>query len=71
MMRVQRISVLTGNANTMDLDVTIHHLFRLELGEMVQDVCPHLSPAEREFLINGVTPAEAGVLLPSEEGGES
>jgi len=42
------------------LPVTNEQIDRWEGGALVQDVFPHLTPSEREFLISGVTPEEWG-----------
>jgi hypothetical protein len=61
-MKVTKVSQLTGDKNTLELDVTIEQLERFEnrkeTGEYVQTIFPHLSKGEREFLLTGVTPTE-------------
>jgi len=42
----------------MDLDITEVQLVAWRQGALIQDVMPHLSADEREFLITGITPAE-------------
>lgn len=42
----------------MDLDVTEEQLIRWKGGQLIQNVFPHLSPDEREFLMTGITPQE-------------
>lgn len=67
-MRVTNISSLTGRTHTRELPgVTPHDLERIEAGEPVQTVLPHLSPEDREFMVNGVTPEEWAALLPEED----
>ena len=61
-MLVEMISSLSGKTNTMELDVTEEQLERFENrrenGEYVQTIFPNLTPAEREFLLTGITPIE-------------
>jgi hypothetical protein len=59
MMIVEQISIISGNVNEMELDVTIEQLERWLNGrEKVQYVFPHLTATEREFLITGMSEAE-------------
>lgn len=57
-MLIQRRSVLSGNINEMDLDITDSQLEMWLNGFMVQDAFPHLSADEREFLISGMSVPE-------------
>ena len=57
-MLVQRRSILTGLVRTRELDITEEQLEAWQSGALIQDVMPHLSDADREFLINGVTEEE-------------
>ena len=62
MMLITKQSVMTGEKNTMLLPVTNEQIDRWQNGELIQNVFPHLSPSEREFLISGVTPEEWDVV---------
>ena len=62
MMLITKQSVMTGEKNTMLLPVTNEQIERWQNGELIQNVFPHLSPSEREFLISGVTPEEWNVV---------
>ena len=62
MMLITKQSVMTGEKNTMLLPVTNEQINRWQNGELIQNVFPHLSPSEREFLISGVTPEEWDVV---------
>lgn len=58
LVRVTMRCMFTGKVNHMDLPIRegqIHYW--KQSGEMIQNVFPHLSAAEREFLMTGVTPA--------------
>ena len=60
MMLITKTSVMTGEKNEMLLPVTNEQIERWQNGELIQNVFPHLTPSEREFLISGVTPEEWG-----------
>ena len=58
-MLITKISSLTGAEHTMDIDVTLEQLWRIEnRTDLVQRIVPHLPPAEREFLLTGITGEE-------------
>ena len=61
-MLVEMISSLSGKTNTMELDVTYEQLYRIDnrryTAELIQNIVPNLTPAEREFLMTGITPEE-------------
>jgi hypothetical protein len=61
-MEVTRVSILSGKTRTLDLDVTEEQMIRFENrranGEYVQTIFPHLSPSDREFILNGITTEE-------------
>ena len=61
-MEVTRVSILSGKTRTLDLDVTEEQMIRFENrrenGEYVQTIFPHLSPSDREFILNGITSQE-------------
>lgn len=70
-MQVVRISKLTGMQHTMELDVTQEQLVRfdnrIQNGEYVQTIFPHLGLDEREFILTGITPMEWKLLIGTEE----
>lgn len=58
-MRIERISMITGQHRAWDMDVTNEQFEQwANKGVMVQDAFPHLSADEREFLMTGITPDE-------------
>lgn len=57
-MKIIRRSVVTGIVREMDLDVTEEQLHLWSEGALIQDVMPHLSPSEREFIITGTVDRE-------------
>ena len=66
-MIITRTSPLTGRTQALDIDVTIEQIKSWENGALIQDVMPHLSADEREFIISGCTPQDFNVLFPEEE----
>lgn len=58
MMNITRVSPLTGEEHTLRLAVSQVQMDRWEMGEYVQDVFPHLTASEREFIISGITEDE-------------
>ena len=60
-MKVTRQSRLTKQWHTLDIDVTLDQLIKIDnpyRRELIQHIVPHLTPSEREFLITGITDAE-------------
>lgn len=57
-MLIIRTSILTGVTRSLDLDVQPHEYQAWCEGALIQNVMPHLTPSEREFLISGVTDEE-------------
>lgn len=70
-MLISRTSPLTGKVNTMDLNITPEQLERFnkrhEQRVLAQDALPHLSPAEREFLMTGYTQEDWDKMFPPED----
>lgn len=71
MVKVTRTSPLTGKETTLELDLTNDQLERLlnrrRNGELIQNIVPHLSPDEREFLLTGYTKEDWATMFPPEE----
>ncbi len=57
-MTITKTSPLTGNINTMDIDVSEEQLAAWQGGVLIQRAMPHLTPDEREFLMTGYTPED-------------
>jgi hypothetical protein len=58
-MQVTKQSRISGKISSMDLNITSEQLDRVNLGiELIQNIVPHLSSEQREFLITGITPDE-------------
>lgn len=67
MRAVTKTSLLSGVTRTRHLDITREQELRIQAGEPVQDVAPHLSADDREFLISGITTDEWEQMLGEEE----
>jgi len=66
-MIVTKVSMLSGKTSSMELNVTNDQLDRWKGGELIQNVFPHLTPDEREFLMTGSTAEEFDSLFGNEE----
>lgn len=69
-MIVERRSPVTGRINSMDLPVTEEQIQAWRDGGLIQKVMPHLSEAEREFLMTGMTEAEWDAMFGGEDSPE-
>lgn len=56
--RVKQVSALTNIEHTLPLNLFAEQLLKWRDGAKIQQVMPHLSADEREFLINGTYPGE-------------
>ena len=54
-MKIYRKSPITGKTNCMDIDITPNQYRSWNEGSLIQDVMPHISADEREFIISGST----------------
>jgi len=57
-MEITRRSMMTNEEHTLDIDITPEQLDRWKGGELIQRVAPHLTPADREFIMTGTTGEE-------------
>lgn len=57
-MRIVRTSMFTGKLHIKELPITEAEVARWQNGELIQNVWPHLSPSDREFIKTGVTAEE-------------
>jgi hypothetical protein len=64
---ITRISQFTGVERTLDLPITQEQLDAWQGGMVIQRAMPHLSKADREFLITGTTQEEWDKYLGSED----
>ena len=58
-MLISRVSIITGKVHEMDLPITSSQLAAwLARADLIQNIFPDLTPAQREFLQTGTTPEE-------------
>jgi len=57
-MLITKKSLITGKVRTLDIDCTVEQLLEWQGGALIQDVMPHLSLDDREFIISGTVPDE-------------
>jgi hypothetical protein len=70
-MKLQRRSPWTGIVNQLDLPITQNEYDRwYHNGEVAQNVWPHLTDEQREFIISGTYPGEWGKYM-SEDGSDA
>lgn len=69
-MIITKTSPLTGEVNSMDLPVTPEQLAEMARPRrerrMVQEIFPHLTAAQREFIQTGYTPEDWAAIFPEE-----
>jgi hypothetical protein len=66
-MIIVRTSPLNGKTREIDLPITLEQLQRWQNGEFIQNVMPHLSADEREYVISGLTKEDFDIMFPPEE----
>lgn len=70
-MKISMKSILTGKTHIRDLPITEAQYARYHAGaELIQDILPHLTPADREFLMTGITDEEWALAMGPDEGEE-
>ena len=58
-MLIERTSIVSGVTRTLDIDITPHQMYRITTKkEIIQNVVPHLSESDREFILTGVPDSE-------------
>ena len=57
-MTITKTSPLSGNTNTMDIEVSVEQIAAWQGGELIQRAMPNLTADEREFIKTGITPEE-------------
>jgi len=55
---IKNRSMLTNKIHEMEIDVTHEQIAEWENGALIQNVMPHLTSDEREFIMTGITPTE-------------
>ncbi len=66
-MLIKRHSLMTGVEHELELPVTQEQLHRWIKGAKIQDVMPHLTADQREFIMTGITAEEWASTFPKEE----
>ena len=66
-MKITRVSPLTGRSVTLEIDVSNEQIKEWTNGGLIQDIMPHLTAEDREFIISGCTPADFNLLFPEED----
>lgn len=66
-MEITRKSRISGKTRTVDLPITPEQLADYCGGALVQHAFPHLSAADREFFISGVTQDEWNEAFPDDD----
>lgn len=69
-MIITRRSPFSGKFHQMDLPITSGQLARWEAGDPIQNVFPHLSAEQREFILTGITPEEWDATFNAPEKGD-
>ncbi len=57
-MQITRTSLISGIERTLEISVTEEQLQRWQAGELIQRAMPNLQPADREFIMTGITDSE-------------
>jgi len=57
-MKITRTSLLSSKTHTRDIKITAEQLAAWERGTHIQVAAPHLTPADREFVMTGITAEE-------------
>lgn len=66
-MKITRVSQASGIERTLEIDVTEQQLHDWKSGAPIQDVVPHLTADEREFIMTGITKEEWDEMFPPED----
>ena len=66
-MLITNTSTLTGIKHTREINCTQEMINDWQNGALIQNVMPHLSNEDREFLITGTTPEEWDKAFPPED----
>jgi len=66
-MQITRTSQVSGKVRTLDLPITLEQLNKWQNGGHIQNIMPHLTPSQREFLITGIVDEEWKELFGDDE----
>jgi hypothetical protein len=56
--KITKISPISGNENTREINVTPEQLTTWQMGALIQNAMPNVSAEDREFIMTGITPDE-------------
>jgi len=70
-MLVYRKSTLSKKINSMDIDVTMDKLRKIDAGAAVMKVLPGLTHEQKAFMISGITPEEWSGLFKNKSTGNA
>lgn len=68
-MKITRTSIMSGTIRSRDFDITPEQWSAYERGDLIQRAFPHLSDADREFILTGITDEEWDECMPEDEDG--
>jgi len=66
---ITRKSIMTGKETTQTMRLRLDDYIRWQNGSNIQDCMPYLSPAQREFMMTGITEEEWDATFKGEDGG--
>lgn len=66
-MLITKTSMLSGKTRTLDLPITAGQIALYQSGALVQHAFPHLSEADREFFLTGITDDEWDEAFPDDD----
>ena len=66
-MKITMTSMLSGKTRTRDIAISQEQVDAWKNGAMIQDVMPEICPADREFLITGLTSEEWDETFPEDD----
>lgn len=55
-MLITKVNPMTGNENTLNINITNDQINDWQTGTLIQDAMPNITANEREFLISGMLP---------------
>lgn len=56
MITITRVCPFTGAIHHRDMDIDQSQYDAWEMGMLIQEAMPHLSPEDREYIMTGITP---------------
>ena len=65
-MIIKKFNIILQKEVQMDIPITEAEMERIQQGELIQRVVPHLSSDQREFIISGMLPGQWEEMFPDE-----